>query len=285
MGNSKNSINCNNTCKLNFVNQKIDNSHNPEKSKINKLIYDVALATFAEMGVSSAMTAVTCCFVASTSIGLLITTAIATIALNALFRTSFAYLEYRADQIKEKKDLGLVLRAVHFTRWFNAFTFGVFELTTTATLIHEFGHAVAALTVYQNPRLKISIFPIKGGFTRISPGPLTKLGECLGNKNSYLFVAAAGPAFGILSATIKLIFAHHCQKDHPDISRTLNAGAITEIASHVLYALSAFGESRHNISHDFIALWSIGNIHPVVSIVSMVTLPIFVKIGMTYICS
>lgn len=257
--------------------------HAIEPSIGASLVHDVAISTFKEMMISATMTAITCYFVASTAIPLLLTTAINMVAINCLIRGLTAYQQYKLYQLEQQNDpnnnaeIAFLKKNIRLGQWICPMHFACLDQTTSAILLHEVGHAMVARGIYQNANPRIEIFPLNGGITRYQAGPLTKLGKFVGEENSDLLVTAAGPAFGIIGATIQIALSHLTKKDYPEASKYLLVAGISSIAQHIIYALSALWARRKDPGHDFLQLWKVGNIHPIVSIISMVALPILVK--------
>ncbi|MBA3602389.1 MAG: hypothetical protein H0W50_01815 [Parachlamydiaceae bacterium] len=269
------------TSKFNINNLKERNS--ARTSTAGQLLYDVAISTLKEAAIAAAMSTITCLFVATNGIPLLITTTIAFVALNAIIRSVRAILLYKLHQLEQNyptddSSIYFYKNAIELTEWLCPFNFGVFHMLTTGIVIHEAGHAIAALLVFQRSNPVIEVIPGVGGVTRIMQGPLTKLGSWLGANNSYIFVVAAGPALAIISSTALIIFSHLLQTDHPEASKILLGASLINIGSHIIYAISALWETRMNSGHDFMQLWAIANIHPVVSAIALVVLPIFAKL-------
>lgn len=267
--------------------QKIFVSSEAERiEKRNQLIKEVAFASLKELAVSLAFAGVACCFVPTPlSVAMLLTSSIAIVLFNTCIRAASAGLAYRlfllndnhsVEAMNEKHTLSTIIK---FTNFLCPMSFSILDLATRDTLTHEAGHALAALALYKNPRPSITIEPFVGGVTKFFPSQLNELGAKLGSKASEVIVAGAGPGLSLIFSIAGLVLGHSLRKKHPEINRYLVAMAITSIANHVIYALSAFWVSAANGGHDFLRLWANG-IHPAVGIVCMVALPILVKSGM-----
>lgn len=264
---------------------------NENKSSIrNKLIREVALNTLKEALISLTITGAVCClFVAAPAIPSLLIVTISVIAVNLLMRSFTAYLLYDLHLLKQRKhnpdDVKVLENIIRVLQFLCPCVFTIQHDATTNALIHEAGHAFAALAVYQNPQPRIEIFPAGGGVTYHVYSPLTRLGEYLGFQGSETFISAAGAGLGIISAAIMIGMSHAIKKDHPQLSLYLLCSAICTIAHHVIYALSALWETSPSSGHDFVAVWKYGGIHPVVSVICMVALPILVKLTLYAISS
>ncbi len=249
------------------------------KDKKKLIIKQIAIATLKELIISLAFTGAACLFVATPAIPTLLATTIAVIAMNILIRTLTGALVYDMHRMKKQ---GLApskeLQACHdLLQYLCPISFTILDTTTRAVLIHEGGHALAASLLYQNARPTIEIFPLKGGVTTYWPRMLSNLGLYFGSKKADLIISAAGPAAGILTATIDLGLAHCVRKKHPELHRYLVCTAAMNIFQHSIYALSAFFETNPFSGHDFFHLWKGGGIHPIVSVISMVALPLILR--------
>lgn len=142
-------------------------------------------------------------------------------------------------------------------------------------LIHEMGHAAAAQCLFVNPRPEIKIRPFQGGATDyyVSRG-LTKLGKLLGKENSILCVTAAGMAGSTLFGMVEIAIAHLIGEKHPEVSQWMTYHAVAQILNDVVYGITSFMASRLDLTHDFIRLWNLGSIHPLIPIALMVALPL-----------
>ena len=135
---------------ISTINQNI-NTNIFNKTDIRyKLLRNVFISTFKEIALTTAMTSLTCCFVVSAYIPLLVTSAVTIVGLNILFRLSTALLLFKLnlhDQNKIKNEISLnwLKRSITFIQWLSPCNFALLDFTTTGMLIHETGHALAAL--------------------------------------------------------------------------------------------------------------------------------------------
>lgn len=254
----------------------------PISSKERRLsiIRDIALHSINELAVSLAFAGVTCLFVASPAIPTLLIATIGIVALNILFRCLAGYTALEIEQAKEKNVDDEYLEDLQFSHQLLQFlcpiNFSILDMSTRNILVHEAGHAIAAVALYQNARPTIEVFPLTGGVTRFSVGSLTKIGEFFGRKWTSVIVSAAGPAIAIIAASLNLGLSHYYAKENPELHRYFLCMSIASIAQHVLYALSALWEKNPS-GHDFIKLWKVGGIHPLFSVVGLIALPLIMK--------
>ncbi|MBN9378809.1 MAG: hypothetical protein BGO14_03645 [Chlamydiales bacterium 38-26] len=250
------------------------------------LIKEIVKKAFIELGVSLAFAGVACIFVANPiAMATLFICAVAAVAISTLLRGIGAYCTYRLFQLKYDESSESILKksrfkkCLGFVKYLTPMAFSqLVDHNTRAVITHEMGHALAANILIKNPNTRVSIVPFDGGRTTYRLGPLTKLGEFFGRAKTKLIVAAAGPALGVLTATAGFGASLALRKSHPELSRYLNVAAIDTIGQHVFYALSALWTSAAQTSHDFLQLMA-GGVHPLVSAVSIVALPILVRIG------
>lgn len=153
-------------------------------------------------------------------------------------------------------------------------------------LIHECGHAAAAHLLFKNPGVKIKIHPFREGHTSyyVSRG-LTRIGNFFGKENAILFVTSAGMMASTVFAMFEFGMASRLKEQYPTISQWLNYHGISQILNDVIYGLTAFVARRTDLSHDFIRLWTMGEIHPLIPISLMITLPLLEVIFLKLLCS
>lgn len=264
----------------------ITKPHEQCQQKKKELIQRIALAALKEFAVSLAFAAATALFVVSpVSLALLGLSVILLPLFNAAVRGYEALLDYDLFLMEghNSEDIQIIRQAtldmIKYTQILCPTMFAAFDNSTRDLVTHECGHALAALALYQNPQPRITLEPFSGGGgnTNFYIDKLTKWGEMLGAQNARLVVSAAGPAFSIFSAAINVGLSHRYRKTRPELSRYLLVMAITSVASHVIYALSALISA--NSSNDFVRLW-IGGVHPVVAAITMIAIPILVKVAL-----
>lgn len=134
---------------------------------------------------------------------------------------------------------------------------------------HELGHAVAANLVHQGANPSIDVTPFKGGVTRYRPGPLTELGQKLGEDGSRALVAGAGTLVDATSSAIAFAVGYRIRKKHKVLGPALMGYGAMTMANSVLYAGSAlFGNlpALAKQGNDFAALATSIGLHPIASI-------------------
>lgn len=263
-----------------------------KRQERNQLIKAVALTALKELAVALLFAGVTIIFAANPlTISMIIISAVVVTVLNAAMRSLYAHAKYQAflvhhlhatdpTRIAAEKKAG---KLETFTDYFCPISFALFDGSTRDIVTHEGGHALTSMLVYKNPNPSITIYSEKlvssSGVTRFYPQKLSSLGQKLGQRNASTVVGAAGAAFSLTFSIGSIILSHKLKHSHPKLSRYFLASAITSIAHHALYALSALWASRKDLGHDFVRLWA-GGIHPIVSLITIIALPLIVKAGL-----
>lgn len=141
--------------------------------------------------------------------------------------------------------------------------------------IHEGGHALAALSLFRQAQPEIRISPFRGGQTSfvVSEG-VSKLGKLFGEKGSLLFVGAAGMMASTIFAMIEFATAFAIQDQFPKISQFLTYHGISQLLNEIIYGITALIMHIPDLSHDFVRLWELGGIHPIIPIALMIALPL-----------
>lgn len=251
-----------------------------------QLIKEIVKKTLIELAVSLIFVGAACLFVA-TPLGMatLLACAATAVALNILFRSLAGFCHYRLFQLKNAHTHAVLTKknsfeaALRFLNYLVPMTFSsLTDAQTRELMVHEAGHAIASQVLIKNPQARIRIKPFEGAVTSYRLGTLTKVGEFLGRENVKLFIAASGPAFSVLTAVAGFSTALAIRKSKPELSRYLKVIAIDSIAQHAFYALSALWTSSAQMGHDFVRLMA-GGVHPVAATISMLALPIIVRIG------
>jgi hypothetical protein len=230
-----------------------------------------------EWGVGFAIIACTVPFIAGSVIPLVITT-VAICAINTALRSWEAhdklFTYHRPANLKIQKDIEWG------NQWGRALGFSILD-SNRDTLVHEVGHYTAFKTLTKgigNP--KITISPFKGGSTFMRHRGLSALGSRLGERTSYGIIVGAGTLFSLVTSIIFIAIAHFKQNTCPELSRYLNASAMTSIVSSAIYALSALVMSAPG--HDFAMLAALGIISPLAAVVAIIAIPVLLKCALLY---
>lgn len=254
------------------------------------LIKEVLRRSFLELGISFALTGLALVFVATPAGAMtLLTCTVIALAINILLRCSSAYCKFRLFQLKydPSKEAQVknrkFTRILNFLQYFTATTFSALvDGNTRAPLTYHGGQALAAKCLFSQSNPNITLKPFENSQTGYQMSTLTKIGQFFGKAKATLIVVAAGPALAVVSASAFLGASLALGKRHPEKSRYLKVVAIDTIFQNAFYALSALWETSSKKSHDFVQLMA-GSIHPlfsvVVSVVSIIALPLIVRLG------
>lgn len=253
-----------------------------------KLIKEIVKKSLIELAVALAFSAAACLFVA-TPAGMvtLLITSVTAVALNILIRSTSAFCIYRQFLLKNKNSPKAVARkallekAIDFLQYLEPLVFSSrIDAKTRDLIVHEGGHALAAKILIKNPSTRITLFPAENrGLTTYRVGALTQIGEFFGRAKSKLIIAAAGPALAVVTATVGFAASLALRKSKPELSRYLKVMSIDSISRHVFIALSALlAATKDQKGHDFVQLMA-GGVHPIVGAISMIALPLIVRIG------
>lgn len=253
-----------------------------KKSEKAEEIKKIALAALKELVIGLAFAAVACIFCSNpVGIAIAVASVVGMVAINVIYRVLESSLKKdlvklepiktpKAEQFKKELDTGLTAsmyaRAVNFALVFNAMA---------GILLHELGHALAALILFKNPSISINVNPWKNGVTTYMTGVLSALGRRLGLNNALLVVAAAGTAL-VLVASVGLFIAGHVLKGrYPQMAAYLNMAGIVSIINAIAYALTPLLGSTES-GNDFGVL-AAGGIHPLLSIGVLIGIPLLIK--------
>lgn len=256
-------------------------SRDKKVSPAFEIFKKVAILSVKEAAVAACFAGVSYFFVATTALPTLLTLAVTMLAINTLLSSVNGGLTYlRLHRCPQGKINYLLGKVITVLDWIAPLQFAKFDDITRNTLVHEGGHALAAGVLFKNARPSISLTLDGGGATSYYIKELSWLGNQIGKLNSKIIIAAAGPFLEIVTATAMIGCAYRVREKNPELRRYLLCSAIMSIFNSVKYALSALSNVKFNPAHDFMYLWKIGTIHPVVSAVSMIALPALVQLGL-----
>ena len=185
-----------------------------------------------------------------------------------------------ATLISQKKK-GRAEETLSLFQWITGFNVAIFTGCNAQTLLHESGHALAALCVYKNGRPRIEIYPFVGGITRYYKGSLTPFGKKIGAAASTCLITASGPAITLLVSLTLFTIGLAIQKTHPRLAKYLVSWGVVDFIEHAGYACSAMREKPSKLSHDFVHL-SLFGLHPIAASVAIVAIPALIWVGITW---
>lgn len=245
-----------------------DNFFPKNRKNQQSIIEDVARRCLVELALSLAIGSAAVFFTATPFHGALIFACIAvqTIA-NAALRCARALaarspMSEDTKQIQSAADYLCPTMFAYLTAW------------NGQTLIHEAGHAMGAVWMFQNANPQITITPCFGGVTRFATAELTAWGGRVGKDNALLITALMGPAVSLLVSSIALAVGFAVRGKFPELSSYLVCVAMGDFYTHALYAISAI-PSTGTFTHDFIRLKSYG-INPLISAIVILAIPILI---------
>ena len=262
---------------------------NPLYNLKNKLITSIVKNSLVELIVSAACVGVACMFIATPMAALtLVASSVAVLFVSVLLRSVASFAGYRETilKLKNSHEASQKQKAYSYLKSFTQMIApwgyaDVIDKNTRDVLVHEAGHAIAAKLLVKNPESTISIVPFKGGSTSYRLGALTNIGNFFGKAKTKAIISAAGPFAAVATSSFAFGLSYTLDKKKPELSRYMRRCAIESIGNQAFYALSALWVNPlTNSGHDFLKLWASG-IHPLVSVVCTVAVPVLIKIGLT----
>lgn len=142
-------------------------------------------------------------------------------------------------------------------------------------LAHEMGHALSALATLKGAKITLSQFsPFQGGAITISDySGLTLLGKLLGAKGSLALIVAGG-IIGTTSVAMGCVGVSQCISDwHPELARYLDLYALSSILTEFSYGFVSWLDPTIVENSDFIKLWDILGLHPLITLGCMIASP------------
>lgn len=140
--------------------------------------------------------------------------------------------------------------------------------------IHEYGHYIAARLSFIDAKPEVFVNYNQGATSYIISNGLTRFGRFLGEQRALLFITAAGLMTPIFCTIAEFAMAHGLYDSCPDLSEFFIDHGFSQLASAFYYGASAFFSYEGQLENDFILLWQIGEIHPLISITLMLAVPL-----------
>lgn len=239
---------------------------------------EIVKKTLLESSISVVILAVNACFITSIAGVVVLSTLLTTqIILQILWRVCSPEVLASPDYDNDK--LVQVVKKIH--HYICPLLFSVFSYSFLGTLIHEYGHAIASSLLFTNSHPTITLNANGGGLTSYTRSPLSSLGSKIGQSNSIALRSASGCIISVIVALAFMVIGDQIKKRCPEVNRYLSCMATLTIVYHITYALSALYTpviDPMNTPHDFITLAAYG-IHPLVSVVTIVALPLIYTLG------
>lgn len=243
-----------------------------------QIITKVALTCLKEFALTVAIGLGVACFVpTAVGMGWMISAAFVQLAANGFFHSLGTYSSMKVEQ----GDLSYG-RIAALCQWITGANFAVLTGYNTQTLIHESGHAMAALACYAKPRPNIQVHPFVGGITQFFKTSLSPFGKKLGPVTTTCFIIASGPGFALLISSILFSIGLAIREKYPHVGKYLIAWGLLDFLHHAEYAYSALGADPSNFSHDFVHL-SVFGLNPAVAAVGIIAIPILLHLAVNWV--
>ncbi len=241
-----------------------------------QIIQKIALQTLIELTLSLSMAALVSSFVPiPMGVPLVFGIALIQCIANLFIRTIGLVAAKKGLENGPRADLFKRISGICSVLAPSGFVFGT--AANGQALVHEAGHALAASAVYKG-RPKIELIPFVEGVTSYVPEPMTRFGGKLGAQRSLTLVTVSGALLSLSVSSLVLSTSLLIKEKHPTTSQYLLAISLHDFLMHSSYALSALFTPSTKLSHDFVRLSTYG-IHPLVAMISILTLPILISTG------
>ncbi len=235
-------------------------------------IKEIAKKAFCQLAVALLFISACAFFVSSIQVvASMAALALTSTLVMAAVESIIVFTSKRTQNRREKEIFGHTVSGSFFA--------SLVDTHTRDLLLHESAHGLAAHLLFKesHPRLLLDLGHGSCSYYA-SPRQLTSFGRLLGYERSIALISGAGPITSILGACALIAVAHALPKEHIRLKCHLNAMAIQSVVRNVFYAISAIW-SHGRKGHDFCALWTLVGIHPIVSALFLLALPITVKLA------
>lgn len=172
----------------------------------------------------------------------------------------------------------LIIRTLGFENswmeWISS-TILALGLFNVQSLIHECGHAIAGRILLKHPNITIKIIPFFGGSTKFIPMTASFIAQFFKAQRVLLVIAASGPFLSLGLSCCLLHWGIKKLEHYPKMGRLAVCAAIIDVLFHLHSAISALQLSPTALQYDFVTLWTLGGIHPIVCASVIIGLPVF----------
>ncbi|MBX9743938.1 MAG: hypothetical protein K2X08_01865 [Chlamydiales bacterium] len=162
----------------------------------------------------------------------------------------------------------------HWMEWISS-TILALGLFNIQSFIHECGHAIAGIILLQQPNITIKIIPFFGGSTKFIPMTASFIAQFFKAQQVFLVIAASGPLLSLSLSCCLLRWGIKKLELYPRIGRLAVCAATIDVLFHLHSAISALQLSPIALQYDFVTLWTLGGIHPIVCASFIIGLPVF----------
>lgn len=242
-----------------------------EPSILCDIIQKVGLSCLKEFAAVISINGVVSLFVASPAgASFLITTTLIQMAVSTFFHALSAFASYKMSYNEGFETLHSI------SEWVIAANFAIFSGYNAQTLLHESGHAFAAILSYSKLKPTITVSPFIGGATQFLKSALSPFGKKLGSSNVTCLIVASGPLATLICSSFILVIGLEVLKTHSQLGKYLMSWSLLDFLCHAHYAYTALGAEHSHLGHDFLRL-SIFGLHPVTAMVGIIAIPIIIS--------
>lgn len=202
-------------------------------------IKQFAKATLTEATPSLLLTCATLPFTAKSAWFNPLLTSSLSLSLNTLLRLpDYAQWEAEFERVcKTKIPLSAAARSLR------SLVFAFLFLKVGDILLHESGHALAAVSLFKHPDIDLTITPgfLKSdGTTLFYNNELTALGGLIGNNASNIICSLAGTSSSTLVALLSLVIATALPTDYLELKSHLRFMTLVDMVHNLIYSLSPY---------------------------------------------
>lgn len=166
-------------------------------------------------------------------------------------------------------------RIKSIAEWMTGANFALCTGFNTQNLIHEIGHAIAALSVYKNPRPVIEMIPFGKSITHLQKSALNNFGKMIGPAAATCIKVASGPLLALSVSTAIFAMGLALKNTHPILAKYLVTWGLVDFCNLSEYAYSALAAAPSDFGHDFVHLKIFG-LNPTVAVIAIVAIPILI---------
>lgn len=242
----------------------------PYSSTVIDIVKKIAFVCLKEFTVSLTLGLTVACFVPTPAgITWMVGAAVVQLGVSAFFHSLGVFAATNRSE-----------KLLSVCEWVTGANFALLTGLNTQFLIHETGHALAALSIYKKPRPQIYVRPFIGGLTDYCKTSLGLFGKKMGPVAATCFVLISGPVATLLISSAILTIGLGIKEKYPHFSKYLIAWGVLDFLNHAHYAYSALSTDSFNLAHDFVHL-SIFGLDPVVATIAILAIPVILYTAQT----
>jgi hypothetical protein len=241
-----------------------------------QIIKKVALAVFKDLALFLFLGFGVSLFVpVAIGSGYLVISLLVQTAVSLFFHSLGAFAAYRAAEKGKHESRYATLATT--CEYMTGTNFALLTGLNTQFLVHETGHALAALSVYKNPKIRVEVYPFSGGLTTYFKR-LNDFGKKLGAPTALALVIASGPGFTLLISSVILAVGLMVKGKNPLLGKYMICYSAVDFLNTASYALSTLKTDPFNWAHDFAHLSFFG-LDPVVATIVILAVPLLISAG------